>query len=442
MPKIEPKTINDLIKILAYNDWAWDSNGVCTHPKDKPTVISLAEADYAWTERQANLAVILCKRYKTKFESKGFDIDETLKNKKFDQPFRIINSAKTIEIDVDKDEEQVIILRFPYIKKLVNLVRCLKQHKGLPSKYFVYDGESKTWTIRKTEVTTFYLVSIGIRYNFNFTSDQILDEYEEIKKEKLNFKTPCAKIIKDKIEIANGSEALNEYWKNNLENKKTLIQLDSCKNLGVNQRKIKAKAYTDLGKKIAHNSNSMLWIDKKLYSKDQIIAGLNELDSFPLIMPVSGDITDTPEAVLDMQNWIQCFKRHGFDEGKHFSFAFDFTEPKQYKDKDEEEKRFMCQSEKMSDEVFQIAYDLYQMSKSFKRVDEQTKVYFVRNKLSRSFMRSNLKFKCSITAIGGGFYHTEGEKVKRLLDNLPKKLYYSTYQPMSYQWKDRAINKL
>ena len=70
------------------------------------------------------------------------------------------------------------------------------------------------------------------------------------------------------------------------------------------------------------------------------------------------------------------------------------------------------------------------------------KVYFVRNKLSRSFMRSNLKFKCSITAIGGGFYHTEGEKVKRLLDNLPKKLYYSTYQPMSYQWKDRAINKL
>lgn len=442
MQKAEPKTINDLIKILAYNDWAWSDTGVCTHPKDKPTVISLAEAPYAWTERQANLALSLCKRYKTKFESKGFNIDENLKNRLFDEPFRIINSAKTIEIDIDEKDQQVIILRFPYIKKLVNLVRCLKQKRGLPGTYFLYDGESKTWTIRKTDVTTYYIVSMGVRYDFNFTSDTMLNEYEEIKKEKLSFKKPEAVLINDKIKITNGSNSLNEYWKNNLEKQKTLIQLDSCKNLGVTQRKIKVKAYTDLGKKIAHNSNTMLWIDKKVYSKDQIIAGLNELDSFPLIMPVSGDITDDVTATLDMKNWIECFKRHGFDEGKDFSFAFDFNEPKQYKDKRAEEKSFIPQSEKMSDEVFQIAYDLYQMSRSFKRVDEHTKVYFVRNKLSRSFMRSNLKFKCSITAIGGGFYHTEGERVKRLLDNLPKKLYYSTYRPMSYQWKDRAINKL
>ena len=57
-------------------------------------------------------------------------------------------------------------------------------------------------------------------------------------------------------------------------------------------------------------------------------------------------------------------------------------------------------------------------------------------------MRANIKFKCSLTAIGGGFYHTGGERMKRLLDNLPKKLYYSTSQPLSYQWKDRAIKKL
>ena len=57
-------------------------------------------------------------------------------------------------------------------------------------------------------------------------------------------------------------------------------------------------------------------------------------------------------------------------------------------------------------------------------------------------MRANLNFKCSLTAIGGGFYHTGGEKIKRLLDNLPKKLYYSTSEPLSYQWKDRAIIKL
>jgi hypothetical protein len=442
MHKTEPKTINDLIKILAYNDWAWNDKGICTHHKDRPTTTSLAEAMYPWTERQGNLALILCKRYKTKFESKGVKIDNILKNKIFDQPFRVINSAKIIETDIDEKDNEVIILRFPYIKKLVNLIRCLKHNKGCPDTFFLYDGESKTWTITKTDVTTYYIVLIGVRYNFEFSSSQLLDQYEEIKKEKNNFKKPTAIIDQDKIKIKNASESLNAYWDENLATKKTLLQLDSCKNLGIDQKKINVKAYTEIGKRIAHNSNSVLWIDKKTFNKDEIIAGLKELDCFPLVMPVSGDITDDVTATLDMKNWIECFKRHGFDEGKDFSFAFDFREPKQYKDKDEDEKRFMTTSEKMSDEVFQIAYDLYQMSRAFKRVDEQTKIYFVRNKLSRSFMRSNIKFKCSITAIGGGFYHTEGERVKRLLDNLPKKLYYSTYQPMTYQWKDKAIIKL
>ena len=53
-----------------------------------------------------------------------------------------------------------------------------------------------------------------------------------------------------------------------------------------------------------------------------------------------------------------------------------------------------------------------------------------------------LKFQSALIAIGGGFYATGGENIKRLLDNLPKKLYYSTSRPMSYEWVSRAINKL
>jgi hypothetical protein len=45
-------------------------------------------------------------------------------------------------------------------------------------------------------------------------------------------------------------------------------------------------------------------------------------------------------------------------------------------------------------------------------------------------------------ALGGGYYATGGENVKRLLDNLPKKLYYSNSQPVSYEWRDHAIIKL
>ena len=34
------------------------------------------------------------------------------------------------------------------------------------------------------------------------------------------------------------------------------------------------------------------------------------------------------------------------------------------------------------------------------------------------------------------------ENLKRLLENLPKKLYYSDYQPSSWDWHDRSIMKI
>ena len=54
-----PKTINEALKILAYNDYFWSDpqkNHIKPHPKDKTTVTSLAESQYAWTEKQARLA--------------------------------------------------------------------------------------------------------------------------------------------------------------------------------------------------------------------------------------------------------------------------------------------------------------------------------------------------------------------------------------------------
>ena len=53
-----PNNINEAIKILAYNEWVWDHGiNFVPHPKDKATVISLAEAQYPWTEKQGRLAV-------------------------------------------------------------------------------------------------------------------------------------------------------------------------------------------------------------------------------------------------------------------------------------------------------------------------------------------------------------------------------------------------
>ncbi len=61
------------LRILAYNTGGvFQNSGV--HDKDFKTIQSLADAPYAWTEKQANLARMFLKRYKTlvdKFINKG-----------------------------------------------------------------------------------------------------------------------------------------------------------------------------------------------------------------------------------------------------------------------------------------------------------------------------------------------------------------------------------
>ena len=84
-----PKTINEALKILAYNDYFWanpsmigGTGAIKPHPKDFDTVKSLAESQYAWTEKQAKLALVILKRYLTKFQAYGMDIKTLLDNPK------------------------------------------------------------------------------------------------------------------------------------------------------------------------------------------------------------------------------------------------------------------------------------------------------------------------------------------------------------------------
>ena len=166
---ITPKTVNEAIKILAYNEYFWytDQNHqikrhVKPHHKDLDTVKSLAEAQYAWTEKQGKLAVVILKRYLSKFEKYGMDIRKIIDNPVYDAPFRVINFDKIIEKFVDEDDQPKIELKFPYHKKIIQLIRVLKDSRCLPAGYSSYDGENKNWTFLQTDVTTYYLTMFAI----------------------------------------------------------------------------------------------------------------------------------------------------------------------------------------------------------------------------------------------------------------------------------------
>tara|TARA_R110002012_G_scaffold136235_2_gene290480 strand:- start:1385 stop:2734 length:1350 start_codon:yes stop_codon:yes gene_type:complete len=444
-----PKTINEALKILAYNDYFWSDplstqkTQIKPHPKDYETVRSLAESQYAWTEKQARLALVILKRYLTKFQTHGMDIKKLLDNPVYEDDFRVISFEKSIEKYTDEDNVDRIEMRFPYNKKVIQLIRCMKDKRDLPGMYAMYDGDKKRWTFQHSDVTAYYLTLIAVRYDFKFTDDSLLNDYEEIKKGIIGHRKPTARLVGEEIILNDAPESLQEYWDANIKGKTALEQVDCLKNLYIRTDGISVKADTTIGHKIAHNEYHKLWIDSKSFSKKEVVKGLLELNCFPLIMPVSGDI-HMQDDVKDFWEWLNAFKAFGIDILNDCSWGFDVKEPmysKDYKDGMATERTTLINND-TSQEFFQNLYELHQMSKQFKLINDNTKIIFVRNRIPRALIKSKIKPKASLVALGGGYYATGTDNLKRMLENLPKKLYYSDHQPSSWDWHDHIIVKL
>jgi len=442
-----PKTVNEALKILAYNDYFWSDESnpakmkIKPHPKDFETIKSLAEAQYAWTEKQAKLAVVLLKRYLTKFQAHGMDIKPLLDNPQYEEAFRVINFAKTIEKYTDEENVTKIEVKFPYNKKVIQLIRNLKDKKDLPGQHALYDGESKIWTFIHTDVTAYYLTLIAVRYDFKFITPELFDDFDEIRKEIKSYKKPSARLENSKVILDHAPDSLKEYWDQNIKDLPTLHQVDTLKNLGISTTGIKVHSDSVLAGKIAHNPHHKLWLSSNNYTKAEVVKALFELNAFPLVIPCHSDIHEEQE-IKEFWEWLKVFEKFGIDIMKQVSWGFDLKEPIYKKDLDNMNERKYLLSNQNSREFFENLYELHQMSKQFKFIDDTTKIIFVRNRIPRAMIKSEIKPRASLIALNGGYYASGTENLKRLLENLPKKLYYSDYQPSSWDWNDRVIEKL
>ena len=151
----------------------------------------------------------------------------------------------------------------------------------------------------------------------------------------------------------------------------------------------------------------------------------------------SGD-PNSDEDAGEWDMWLTTFERHGIT-AKNLSFGFDIKQPKR-RDEDFEYNDNVVG--KMSDSRFQTLYEVYQLSKQFKYIDKETKIIFVRNRIPKTLIKSQVKPKCVLVTLGGGYYTSGTENLKRFLDSLPKMLYYNDHRPSSYEWGENIIMKL
>jgi hypothetical protein len=283
---------------------------------------------------------------------------------------------------------------------------------------------------------------IAVRYDFKFMDDSLLNDYEEIKQGIMGHRKPTAILVGGEVTLVNAPESLQDYWDQNLKSKTALEQVDSLKNFNIATNGISITAETTIGHKVAHNNYHKLWIDSTVFSKKEVVMGLMELNCFPIMMPVSGEM-DTQDEVKEFWEWMNAFKSQGIDILTQCSWGFDVKEPVYMKDvENDNNQRQMMINNNTSREFFETLFELHQMSKQFKFINEDTKIMFVRNRIPRAMIKSKIKPKASLVTLGGGYYATGTDNLKRLLENLPKKLYYSDHQPSSWDWHDHVIVRL
>ena len=429
-------TIEQAIQILAYNEHFWEEFQV--HPMDRKTVNSLADAPYAWTEKQGRLALALLKRYHTLFQKYNIDLSKLLHNPVYRDPFRVIDYVKSVEQYQHEDGRELIEIKFPYNEKLISLLRTLKNKKADKMVPAIYDGESKKWTLSYTELTCYYVTLMAIRYDFKIVTPHILEDFEEIRKEKLSYRPPVIKLKDNEIIIDHANENLTEWWNNNYKDKAMLHQFDVLKNLSlpsVIPTTINESA--TLAEKIAMSMDTNLWIDSKQYSKKDFLMALKELDLFPAMAPMSGMI-EKFEEVEEFEEWYRAFEEVGF---RRSQIAWGLTleaAPSIVPDKHDTDMWYSGNSDYVYGEKTATAdrelmqdrwNDLVLESKSSKYIDTNTKLVIIRNRIPRTLMKSKIRLRCGFALQDTTYWPTNTETLSRVVDNLPKRLYYVSRKP-------------
>jgi hypothetical protein len=154
------------------------------------------------TDKQAELACKLILKYRKQLHAKGVDVDPVLVPK-YRRTLRMIDRSCSLGLRGDQLE-----LKFPYDVKMIEVIRdFLKQSQGGG----VFDKNSKTWLIDRSEFNINYLVSWCKANNFHI--DPTVQAWQDaiVAMEAQPYAIELARDATGRLTIANAEFSLLEY---------------------------------------------------------------------------------------------------------------------------------------------------------------------------------------------------------------------------------------
>jgi len=285
--------IEDMIHRLASSGTYIFSRAINMWVQDARLISSFSDQlmrGSAFTEKQANMAVKFCQKYKTQLEvALAVDLTVALSSPKFRLPIRTLEQyTKNVSL-LDRTPKK-IKLTFKYDEDLITLIR--KWKGANPGNTADWDSESKSWHLSLTEGNILFVKNELVPRGFN-VEPEILEFIEKIDEILENFEThvPMAVLEENKVvyknvhgtveqpDSGNIVESLfraRDYaistWDDNLEN------YVNSKTIPLTSKFLKTK----LGEKIEVNASETdiaQFSDIVRYAKNLliIIPGVNEL---------------------------------------------------------------------------------------------------------------------------------------------------------------------
>lgn len=181
------KYIEDFVALFAYSQ-------VRVSDFDKKIADSLGWQcieGKAFTQKQAEIAVRLLRKYKKQFHALGKpEIDIILENPLYKYSIRVIDLQTSVTYD---KKDQKFRLKFPFNQELVTKIRQLgtKNHLVKP----LWDADNKNWTLDLNEVSLNFIANDLVPLNFEI-SEEIQKFLEDSQKIKENFEDFIPMLVK------------------------------------------------------------------------------------------------------------------------------------------------------------------------------------------------------------------------------------------------------
>jgi len=383
----------------------WRDKPFNLFPENQKVLYSIGSQVYRGkplTEKQHQLVKkLMLEFYTDQFDNVGIDITQHVDRVRC--PYRVVDKSYWVR-KIKKQDKEYISIRFPFSNSVIEHINDLK--KDTDSDYF-YDKHIHNFLW--SEINVYKVMNIANKFKEYFEVD---DEVQEYYNTLVQFDLDQYDIIPSvkHNKFVNVPDDLRQYLEKkfpNIENSIVSIW-DKRRLYGLHHfdPMVNINEYSTLSQKILNRENSNLVIRSDVWSINQVLSSLYEIERFPIIVGLDGD--NNP---LDDLSIVYNATK-GFIDNRNISVMFRLD------NKTNKEFNQFIQTKGLNNSV-----------------DDNTQIVIVnRKKITKPILRSNWKPVCMLTF---GQSRGYGTIFSTYIEQFDLKVYYTKEDSIISQYTKR-----